>query len=148
RSVLGLAAGSLPQDGESIVRMLPWRGNRFGLALQVLDPDQLDHEYNRAPGNGVAEIRMGVEIDRWGRHLAYHLWDHHPSEYTARGRERIRVPAEDVIFLGRPGRPAQTRFVPWFTPALMKLHFTHGYEEASLVAARMGAAQGGFFEVE
>ena len=143
---------TVAQDGEALVRLVSGvRGNPFAFALHVLDPDQLDHTYNRAagsaPGGGRrAEVRMGVEVDRWGRPLAYHLWDHHPSEHASRERRRIRVPADEIIHLYRVNRPGQTRGITWFAPALMKLRMVAGYEEAELVASRMAAAKGGFFE--
>lgn len=138
-------ATTTPTDGEWLVRMIPFRGNRFGFALQILDTDQLDHEFNRARGEGGNEIRMGVEINEWGRPVAYHVWDHHPSEYTARGRERVRLPAEQVIHYFEPHRANATRGIPWFAPALAKLRHIHGYEEATVVAARIAAAKMGFF---
>lgn len=147
-----LVVGGVPQDGESLVRMVGgYGGNRFRFALHVMDPDQLDHEFNREAGqapNGSRrnEVRYGVERDRWGRPVAYHCWDHHPTEYSGRGRERIRIPASELLHLFRPGRVNQSRGIPWYTPALLKLHMTGKYEEAELVASRMAAAKGGFFE--
>lgn len=146
-----LVARTVPGDGESIIRLVGgFRGNRFGFALQLLDADQLDEEYDRPVGTGPNgqrrnEIRMGVEWDQWRRPVAYHLWDHHPSDHTARGRERVRVPAADISHLYRHGRVAQSRGVPWFAPALFKIKMVAGYEEAEVVAARTAAAKGGFF---
>jgi lambda family phage portal protein len=144
--VLSNWARTVPQDGEWLSRMIPFRGNRFGFALQILDPDQLDHEFDRAPGNGQNEIRMSVEIDSWGRPVAYHVWDHHPSEYTARGRERKPLPADQVIHYFRGNRAGQTRAVTWFAPSLFKLRMTGAYEEAEITAARIASAKGGWFE--
>jgi lambda family phage portal protein len=144
-NVLSNWAKTVPQDGEWLARMVPFRGNRFGFALQILDTDQLDHEFDRAPGNGLNEIRMGVEIDPWSRPVNYWIWDHHPSEYTARGRERKPLPAEQVLHYFRAARAGQTRAVTWFAPALFKLHNIKGYEEAEIIAARIASAKGGFF---
>lgn len=147
-----LSVRTVPQDGETLVRMVGgFRGNDFGFALHVLDPDQLDHEFNRPEGTGPRgerrnEIRMGVEIDRWGRPVAYWLWDHHPTEHFARERKHVRVPADQIIHLYRLKRANQTRGVPWFAPSLFKLKMLGGYEEAELVASRVAAAKGGWFE--
>lgn len=147
-----LVVGSVAQDGEGLVRMIGgYSGNRFRFALHLMDPDQLDQDFHRDPGTAPDgsvrnEVRMGVERDEWGRPVAYHCWDHHPTEYSGRGRERIRIPADEIIHLFRPGRVNQTRGIPWYTPALYKLHMVGKYEEAEIVASRMAAAKGGFFE--
>lgn len=146
------AMRGLPQDGETLIRIVTgFRGNDFGIALHLLDPDQLDETFNRergrAPGGQMRnEVRMGVEIDRWGRPVAYHLWNRHPAEHGRPERTRDRVPASEIIHLYRPDRVNQTRGVTWFAPALFKLKMVAGYEEAELVASRMAAAKGGFFE--
>lgn len=140
------------RDGDGIVRLLPaWRGNRFGFALQLIDPDQLDLEFHRdagvtARGERSNEIRMGVEIDEWGRSIAYHLWGSHPTEAGGREDRRIAVPADQIMHWFRPYRVGQTRGIPDFTPILMTLKMIAGYEEAEVVSARLGASKGGFFE--
>lgn len=138
------------QDGESIVRMVPAFRNRFGFALQLIDADQLDIEYNEEPGVGPRgerrnEIRMGVEIDGWGRPVAYHVWSGHPSEYSSRGLQRIRIPASQIIHGYTLDRVGQTRGVPRFVGAMVKAKMLDGYEEAELVASRVAAAKGGWF---
>jgi lambda family phage portal protein len=140
------------RDGDGFIRLLPaWRGNDFGFALQLLDPDQIDVDYNEPPGRDAKgrarnEIRMGVEIDEWGRSVAYHVWTGHPAEPEGRARERVRVPAEQMNHWCRPYRVGQTRGVPDFTPVLQTVKMLAGYEEAELVASRIAAAKGGFFE--
>ena len=97
-----LIAETLPADGEVLVRIV--RGfpdNPFRFALQLLDADQLDTLYERgADQNGDGWIRMGVEMNRWGRPVAYWLWTQHPSEYGRGGKRRERVSADDIIYLG------------------------------------------------
>lgn len=137
---------NVPADGEILIRILRGFDNPFGFALQVLDPDQLDESYDvpATPGFNENEIRMGVELNPWGRPVAYHIWSGHPSEPMGRS-ERRRIPAEDIIHLGEPDRPHQTRYVPWLASVMLDLNMLRGYFEAELVAARVAAAQGGFF---
>lgn len=139
-----LAVQGVAQDGEALIRMVPAFDNPFGFSLQLLDPDQLDPEFNRVAGNGTNEIRMGVEIDGWGRPVAYWLWDGHPAEYQQ--RERKRIPASQIVHLYLQRRVGQTRGVPWLAPVLADAKMLRGYQEAELVAARMGAAKSVFFE--
>lgn len=136
---------AVARDGEALLRMIPMNGNPFGFTLQELDPDQLDTEFNRTAGNGQPEIRMGVELNQWGRPLAYHLLTDHPSEH-GRDRKRVRVPAEDIIHSFVADRAGQIRAVTWFAAVLMPSRMLHGYREAELVAARTAAAKMGFIK--
>jgi lambda family phage portal protein len=142
REVERLIAKSLPQDGEVLIRLVKYfPGNDYAFAIQLLDPDQLDHLYNRQKGPGENEIRMGVEIDEWSRPVAYHVFSAHPSEYEFdRSRERERILAADIIHLYVSHRISQTRGISWFHPVLMSLKLYDGYQEAELVSARVSAA--------
>lgn len=146
--IQGDAVEGKRRDGEALLRLIPGFDNKFGFAVQQLDPDQLDIDFNRTrSGNGGNEIRMGVEIDRWGRAVAYHLWDEHPTEYTRR-RERVRVPAEQIVHWFDADRPGQVRGVTRFAPVLVPMRHQHGYREAEVVAARTAATKMGFFTEE
>lgn len=146
-----LAIRTVAQDGECFIRMLPGLPNHpFGFALQVLDADQVDRDFNRAARPGEPEVRMGVEVDEYGRPLAYWVHRAHPNDWLSgrRSTERIRVPAEQMIHLYQMRRPGQTRGVPWVTPVMYDARMLHGLQTAELVAARIAAAKGGFFEVD
>lgn len=132
------------RDGEGLARMIPNFDNEFGFAIQLLDPDQLDIEFNRQRGREGNEVRMGVELNEWGRPVRYWFWDGHPTE-PGRARKRIPVPAEEVIHLYRGERTGATRGVPRLAPVMIKLNMLRGYEEAELIAARTCAAKMGFF---
>jgi lambda family phage portal protein len=138
-----LLAASRFQDGEALVQMVV-ADNEFGFALNVIDPDLLDHDYNLPAERGRNEVRMGVELSPFGRPVAYHLWTQHPSEYGAARRERTRVPAADIIHWFKPSRPGQTRGVPDLAPVMSDLNMLRGAEEAELVAMRTEAAKMGF----
>lgn len=138
-----LVMRTLPADGEVLIRMVSGADNRFGFALQLLDADQLDEGFSRPAEPGRNAIQMGIELDGWGRPVAYHLWAQHPSEPM--GRVRQVVPADQIIHLGDPMRPQQTRYVPWFASVMLEMNMLRGYYEAELVAARLAATQSGFF---
>src|SRR5690348_1064758 len=131
-------------DGEVLIRMIDGFDNAFGFAVQVFDADQLDIYYNVTPGPGQNAIKMGVEQDAWGRPLFYHLWTAHPTD--PQGKERIAVPAKDIIHLFIQRRPAQSRGVPWMAPVVVDLKMLGGYRESELVASRASAAKMGFVE--
>ena len=146
-----LLVAAAARDGEFMVRVLRGKdaGNGFGFALQVLDIDRLDTTYNAVPETG-HHIRMGVEINQWGRPIAYHLKTSHPGDMwlagqTTQSTRRLRIPAEDIIHRFVADRPEQLRGVPWMHAAMIQLNNLGGYEEAAIIAARVGASKMGFF---
>jgi len=147
--IQALALESVARDGEVLIRLVRNFDNGFGFALQLIEADHLDEQLNqRLPGG--REIRMGVELDAWRRPVAYHLLTGHPAEAAldAAQRRHTRVPAADIIHLFVRERVSQTRGVPWIIAAATRLKMIGGYEEAALVAARVGAAKMGFFTQE
>lgn len=134
-------------DGEVFIRLVEYFDNKSAFALQLIDPDQIDQDYNIPPRAGVNEVRMGVELNKWGRPVAYWLWTTHPSDSYGEVRDRIRVPAEQMIHHYDPERVAQTRGVTRFNAVMGSLKMSEGYVEAELVAARTGAAKMGFFKM-
>ena len=144
-----LIAKSLPRDGEVLIRKIYGpQTNRFGFALQFLDIDRLDVNRNEELRNGNI-IKMGVEISPVGEPVAYHIRTKHPGDgtyATIQGSRYERVPASDIYHLGIPDRPEQTRFLPWMHSAMVRLNNLGGYEEAAVIAARVGASKMGFFQ--
>lgn len=144
-----LAVRTVAMDGEVFIRKIrrPFGSGRVPLALELIDADRLDSDHNAiAPGGN--EIRMGVERDQWGRPIAYHFDTENPNDLgfvgLARRRQKIRVPADDVIHLFSPDSVAQTRGVPWFATAILRLHHLAGFTEAEVIAARAEACRMGF----
>jgi lambda family phage portal protein len=92
---------------------------------------------------------MGVEVDGWGRPIAYHFLAYHPGDYQFSNQQistqrHKRIPAEEIIHLYRAERPGQTRGVTWFASAIQRLHHLAGYEQAEVVRARASSALMGF----
>lgn len=131
-------------DGETLIRCVDNFDNPYGFALEVLDPDQLDHTYDVEPGVGRNAVVMGVELDAWGAPVAYHLWKNHPSERAFGGR--VRVPASDIWHTYLRRRVRQRRGIPWFSPALFDFAMHGGWRENQLIASRAAAGKMGFLE--
>lgn len=139
---------ALATDGEICVRKIrSFKGNDFRYALQIIDPDLLDHMFFRAPVNGVNEIRLGIEIDIYGAPVAYWFWDRHPSDLiNISARKRIRVAADEIIHFYRQERSMQSRGTTWLNSVMMPAKMLDGYVEAEVVAARIGSSKMGFFQ--
>jgi lambda family phage portal protein len=147
-----LAAGALPESGEVIFRIhrKAFGGSKVPIALEIIESDLLDDEYNGAVSAKGNEWRMGVEIDRYGRPVQYAFLTRHPGDYWFSGtpdRDNVKhvfLPAKDVVHLFIPERPNQHRGVPWFAPVITDAHQLAGYEEAAVVRARSAASLMGF----
>lgn len=136
-----LIAKTVSQDGDMLIRHIDNAPNKFGYAFQLIEADLLDVNLYKDLGNG-RRIKMGVEQDNFGRHLAYHILTSHPGEYTwsAGGRRYIRIPADEIELPFPMWRPGQNRGVPWAHAALLDMHDIRGFREATLVSARIGAS--------
>ncbi|MEL0151628.1 MAG: phage portal protein [Halieaceae bacterium] len=146
-----LATGALPESGEALFRIIrrSFGGSKVPLALEMLESDYLDEEYQGPTLAKENEWRMGVEVDKWGRAVRYAFLTRHPGDYwfqnqTQQGQKHVFLPAEDVIHLFLPERPQQNRGVPWFHPVMADAHQLQGYEEAAVIRARAGASIMGF----
>lgn len=141
-------ARTRPRDGEVLIRMIRGADNPWSFALQMIEIDHLDTRMdNKTLSNGNF-IRMGVELNEWRRPVAYHLMSDHPGEYMFRHGHHVtaRVPADEIIHIFIPLRPEQTRGVPDLHTAMYRLKMVGAYEEAEVIAARIGASKMGFYK--
>lgn len=143
------AATALARDGEFLFRKVRGIGRgEFAYQLQPLDVARLDTTLNREAAAGQNAIVMGVELDPVRRPVAYHIW----TAPTAAGRlsrererERERIPASEIIHRFIPMEDEQTRGVPLMHAAMRMVNALHGYREAAVIAARIGASKMGFY---
>ena len=146
KDVQSMVMTSVARDGEILVSLARGIDNGFGFALQLIEADHLDEMYNTTLANG-NKVKMGVEIDSWGRPVAYWIFKNHPGDilYGQTYSDRIRIPASDMLHIYMPVRVSQNRGVPWMHTAMARLKMLGGYEESELVAARLASAKNGFY---
>ena len=137
---------ALCRDGEVLVRKIKNPNSPFGFQLQFLEADHLDENKNQAADKNGNSIRMGVEVDKYGKPIAYHLFKKHPFDntYPKPTQQYIRVPADEIIHAYLPQRAEQTRGVSLVAPIMANMKMLGGYMEAEVVAARVGASKMGF----
>ena len=147
-----LACRAMLEGGEALVRLRyrrPEDGLPVALQLQVLEPEHLPVTLNTQAENGNV-IRAGIEFDRLGRRVAYHLYRSHPEDGVfapmsgAGGLQTARVKADEILHLFRPLRPGQIRGEPWLARALVKLQELDQYDDAELVRKKTAAMFAGF----
>lgn len=120
---------------------------RFGaskvpLALELIEAERLADEFTFPSAAVRAEVRMGVEVDEFGRAVAYWMRERHPGEvrFTSDKSVRmVRVPADEILHLRVVDRWPQTRGEPWLHAVLRKLNDLEEYTGAELLAARLSA---------
>ena len=105
--------------------------------------DENKNDINKKTGN---KIKMGVEVDKYDKPVAYHLYKDHPYDrnYLAEN-QHIIVPASEIIHAYLPSRAEQTRGVSLVATSMANVKMLNGYLEAEIVAARVGASKMGFF---
>lgn len=151
-----LACRAMLEGGEALVRIRyrrPEDDLPVAMQLQVLEPEHLPVTMNTLADNG-NQIRAGIEFDRLGRRVAYHLYRSHPEDgassvtmgamSSGSNLDIVRVDASEIIHLFRPLRPGQIRGEPWLARALVKLNELDQYDDAELVRKKTAAMFAGF----
>jgi len=147
-----MACRAMLEGGEVLIRLRyrrPEDGLPVALQLQVLEPEHLPVTLNTVAENGNV-IRAGIEFDRLGRRVAYHLFRSHPEDGAVSpmsgdgGLSTVRVDASEILHCFRVLRPGQIRGEPWLARALVKLHELDQYDDAELVRKKTAAMFAGF----
>jgi len=143
-----LACRAMLEGGECFVRLRsrrPEDGLSVPLQLQVLEAEHVPLTLNTTLANGNV-VRAGIEFDRLGRRVAYHIYRAYPGDPAMRpgDHDLVRVPADRVVHLFRPLRPGQIRGEPWLARALVKLNELDQFDDAALVKAKVAALFTGF----
>lgn len=151
RDVRRLAVRATVRDGNFIARKIRGAaaGNRFGFALQLWEVDHLELEkFDSYEGR---EVRFGIEYDGYGAPLAYWLRARHPGDFSGMGRgdhRSIRIPADEIYHLYLAERTGQSIGYPWVVSAITRLRQLGAFEEAAVIAARLGASNAILFETD
>lgn len=132
------------ESGDVIVvrRFRKDAGDLYGTKLQVIEADRLSNPNRVADTDTIAG---GVEIDRDGVPVAYHISDRHPGalRQKAMSWQRIASRTPDgvpvVLHLFDRQRPEQTRGIPYLAPVIEHLKQLSDYSDAEVTAAVISA---------
>jgi lambda family phage portal protein len=148
------AMGQVFEAGEVFIRIHPrtFGDSRIPLALELIEAERIADEFqNPRPRSADSEIRLGVEVDPYGRALGYWVRERHPGEIKYRIGDTGRflfVPADQILHIRIVDRWPQTRGEPWLHAVARKLNDMDGYTEAEIVAARGAASYMGFIKTD
>lgn len=126
--------------------LAPSGRRKWALQIQLVEADRLSNPLEK---QDTERLRNGVELDRYGRPVAYHIRTTHPGEQFylwSTGRYRWeKVPAETswgrkrVLHVYDPERTGQNRGKPYLTPVIGKFRMLDNYQRTELQAAVINA---------
>jgi lambda family phage portal protein len=141
------AMGQVFEAGEIFIRKhyRVFGDSRVPLGLELIEAERLatelvDPSVSLSVGNA---FRMGIEVDSFGRPIAYWIRTLHPGDLRAHAgaTDRYeRVPAADIFHLRVVERWPQARGVPWMHTSVRKLDALNEYAQYEVDAARASAA--------
>lgn len=136
-------------DGEAIFRYV-YDTNDFGIALQQIDPDWLDENFNEHLPNG-NRVVMSVEMDKYDKPVRYWLTPPRHSYYgvvrdfgIAPQGKRVPLEAGEVLHCFITSRPGQTRGVPMAHTVIGRIKDLDRYEGAELTNKTVTSSRMGF----
>lgn len=145
-SLVRLGVSMFSAGGEVLAsaEWMPADGRPFRSAILMLDPDRL---CNPNGNEWLPNIKGGIERDRRGAPIAYHILDRHPNDYTARGirfwrRVMARKPnwgRPQILHIFEQLRPDQARGIAAMTAALAEMRMTKEFRQVELQRAVVAA---------
>lgn len=128
-----LACRTWLRDGEVFAQLLvvDQRDTAVPLAVELFEGDRLADVSQ-------ANVVDGIELDDWGRPVAYHLRE--TAEDRSLAFTTRRVPADRILHLALTDRIGQTRGVSIFASIATRLQDLRDYEEAERIAAKVAAS--------
>lgn len=156
--IVRLAVGVDLAGGEVLAsaEWMPDDGRPCRTAIQMIDPDRLSD-----PGSGLrwggrgGKIRRGVERDRRGAPIAYHIREGHPSDYAnplsySWRRIMARKPWGRPMILHQYEqlRPDQSRGISSMVTALQEMKMLKGFRKVELQRAVLAATYAASIESE
>ena len=152
-------------DGEFMMTR-EWRPDvrsQFSTCFHVLAPERVSNPLQLRPRledirRSQKKLHEGVEVDRYGAALAYHLRLRHPSEHIAlirQGRKtHRRIPKFDkfgfqqFFHIFETTKAGQRRGISRFAPIIQKLKMLDTYEDVELEQNILAATFGMYVQSE
>lgn len=129
-----LAFRTIVGSGEVLIRRRYRRskdGYRLPVQFQVLEADFLNENIDGDLPNGNRAVQ-GIELDKLGKRVAYHLYAEHPGGRYGAGLQTRRVEAKNIIHAFDVERSGQQRGISWFAPVITLLHDLHKYQDGQV----------------
>lgn len=147
-----LAMRAVVESGEVLLRKrkVKREKGKISIKLQLLEADFLASDEIISDTKTGHNIVQGIEFDKKGQIVAYHIYETHPGnsalENSFNSRKTIRVDASDIEHIFRIDRPGQIRGVPWLTNCMLRLRDFSDYEDAQLIRQKLAASYMAFIK--
>jgi len=135
-----LAERTRATDGECFVRL---HNDGDELKVSIIDAARIPSTKNELLKDG-SYISNGIERDKNGRVLAYHVADVHPLNYSIQTNNTQRVPANVVLHYFIPEFPGQERGFPDCIAVIKTLDDFNSYNEATVLQKKIASSAMGF----
>lgn len=127
-----LAARTMYEAGDALIVMRDVRTpDGLTLTLQVVDPEQLDS--GAAPQARENKVHQGVEVDRSGRIVGYHV------KMSLEEMRSVFIPRRDAVHMLEILYPGQVRGVPRGAQALSRANGVDSFMSTALARAKVEA---------
>lgn len=152
--LFGLAFRCSFVDGEAFAAAI-WRDDKpswkYKTAIQLIDADRISNPAGQADS---ATLRSGIETDKYGAAMAYHVRKGHPADWqtamNAYTWERIERETpwgrRQMLHVFERERPDQLRGISPLAPIVERLKMVDKYDKVELQAAVMNAIFAAFIE--
>lgn len=148
-------AGVVNGEAISLPLWIPDGRSRWSTRFLLVESDRLCNPQNEMDSD---RLRGGVEIDQYGRPLAYWLRKTHPGDWfgmflnAGLAGDWERIPAETdwgrrrFLHVHEKERTGQTRGKPWYSPILGQFKMLDQYGKAELKSAVVSALIAAFIQ--
>jgi lambda family phage portal protein len=147
-----LLARSWLRDGDVFAQIVQGtvkainHGTTVPLSLEMIEADLVPLEYSLPPS-----IVQGVEVNEWGRPIAYHILRQPPGDvFTlssfAAPSDMKRVTADRILHCKLVDRIRQYRGVSQFASVLQRFDDLKDYEESERIAAKIAASMAAYIK--
>lgn len=144
-----LAARSWFRDGEMFTRMHFGEargldhGTRVPLSLELMEADTVPMDYNADNGPIVV---AGIEVNGWGRPVAYYFQKATQSSNYALRSDLRRVNAAEILHPMLADRIGQYRGASIFASTIARFEDLKDYEESERIAAKVAASMAAYIK--
>lgn len=129
------------EAGDVFIRIHRQGRGAVPMSLEVIEAERLADEWEASPSINGNLVRQGIERDAFNRPVYYWIHEYHPGDpRRPMVQDRLlRIPASEIFHLCKVDRWPQGRGVPWMHAGMSRLHQLGEFEDAAVVAARIGA---------
>jgi lambda family phage portal protein len=131
-------------DAFAVLPMITVKSSVYATCIQLIEAERIANNGAELDSD---TLKAGVEVDKYGAPVAYHIRRKHPGSIFAisdRTSDRVKAFGEktgrrNVLHLFKRDRPGQTRGVPYLSPVIEPLKMIDRYTEAEVTAAVVSA---------